>query len=54
MSLSLSSGLKIDENDGIQIELDRLNRRTGIAFVEFESSEDLRAALNANVKKVNK
>lgn len=44
------AGLNFDVNNGIQIELDENNRRTGYAFVEFQTVDDYEKALQMDLK----
>lgn len=45
--------MKIDAENGIQIEPDQYNRKSASACVEFQNSADFQAALNLNVKSFN-
>lgn len=49
---SYSTDIKVQKNH-IQIEVDENNRRTGYAYVEFESIEDYNAALETDFKHIN-
>lgn len=42
-------GLKFDTDDGIRIELDENRRRTGYAYVEFQTVDDYEKALRTNL-----
>lgn len=46
----LSTGLKFDANNGIQIESDDNGRRTGYAYVEFETIDAYQQAMNRDIK----
>lgn len=41
------------QKNHIQIEVDENNRRTGYAYVEFETVEDYNAALETDFKHIN-
>lgn len=41
------------QKNRIQIEVDENNRRTGYAYVEFETIEDYNAALETDFKHIN-
>lgn len=47
-----SKDIKLQKNH-IQIEVDENNRRTGYAYVEFETTEDYNAAFATDFKHIN-
>lgn len=48
----LISAINIEKNQ-IQIEIDENNRRTGYAFVEFQTAEEYAAAFKTDFKAIN-